>query len=1105
MEKDDLENALSKIEEKLHILICAKQQKQLDMDNQEYEIEAQKLSLCNTKKQDLEPERNLLGGQLKSYYSSLVLNQEQKAKCCHKNVELLKANEAEAKQTKSELEKAEKEIVSELGGIKASISGYDATEERYNHKYHTSLGRNILGIYEPGLFTVTNQQYRKQLEDAEHNRMTIRRSLEDNKDKFKNIQRTISDQENTKTAKKIACNAETEKLKTFDEEIRERKTILHYFNLGEEVLFDIEEILSQSARKIRETELARNALAIEANTLQKEFKRLTQGQVLELSEEFKKMLDEAGISYVYGMEWLLKNQNSVLENQKLVETHPFLPYALILSNQEIKRLQELQENVYTSFPVPILVRESLEKIMNPASSALRQFEGVSFYLWFNENLLDEDKLSVMVKEKELEIKKINESIKRKSNEYSEYFEKQERIRNQKVTKAAYEEVQNAISQLREQLQVLDQELTNKRTELENVEQTINEQEKSIHRLDEGILQQKQQLQDFEQLEVDYHKYEEYCSLLENKKKEQERIQNQQGLCEEKIQKLQSQIITIQNDINMLETDLKENREKQVKYEQYEPGEAALPEKIVDIENRYLAITSELSVEQQELEHRVEQAVNRRNSSMEELEHLATKYHLTSDMWEEIRYDRKEESHQEIDRENKLIKIKQRQNMINDERVILEGYKTKEQLKKEELKKQCGTEELLPREEIKTINFDAEIKEKNYQKKELEKQQNTIQKKIQGYEELMTALVEYEEFTCSNVITWEIDLSELTSKELTQQKGILIRDYNSYCSDINKKRADLERQLERVRQMEQFADAFYQKPIDTLLNLTADAALVLKQLETILQSFQSLMEKLLVDISFVEKERDKVVELMEEYIKEVHQELGKIDHNSTITIRDKAVKMLKIGLQEWEENESMYQLRLQDYIDDVTQKGVAILDENHNVAEFLGTRITTKALYDAVIGIANVQIRMYKIEAQREYPITWSDVAKNSGGEGFLSAFVILASLLYYMRKDDSDIFADRNEGKVLIMDNPFAQTNASHLLKPLMDMAKKTNTQLICLTGLGGESIYNRFDNIYVLTLIAANLRNGMQYLKSEHMRGSEEETMIVSKFEVMEQQELIF
>ena len=123
----------------------------------------------------------------------------------------------------------------------------------------------------------------------------------------------------------------------------------------------------------------------------------------------------------------------------------------------------------------------------------------------------------------------------------------------------------------------------------------------------------------------------------------------------------------------------------------------------------------------------------------------------------------------------------------------------------------------------------------------------------------------------------------------------------------------------------------------------------------------------------------------------------------------------------------------------------------------------------------------------------------------MSAFVILSALLSYMRRDETDLFADRNEGKVLLMDNPFAQTNASHLLKPLMDMAKKTNTQLICLSGLGGESIYNRFDNIYVLNLIAANLRSGMQYLRSEHTRGAEGEMMISSHIEVTEQQKLIF
>ena len=123
----------------------------------------------------------------------------------------------------------------------------------------------------------------------------------------------------------------------------------------------------------------------------------------------------------------------------------------------------------------------------------------------------------------------------------------------------------------------------------------------------------------------------------------------------------------------------------------------------------------------------------------------------------------------------------------------------------------------------------------------------------------------------------------------------------------------------------------------------------------------------------------------------------------------------------------------------------------------------------------------------------------------MSAFVILSSLLHYMRRDDTDIFADRNEGKVLVMDNPFAQTNAVHLLKPLMDMAKKTNTQLICLSGLGGDSIYGRFDNIYVLNLVNASLRGGMQYLRGEHTRGAEEEVMVSSQVEVVEQQMLLF
>ena len=317
--------------------------------------------------------------------------------------------------------------------------------------------------------------------------------------------------------------------------------------------------------------------------------------------------------------------------------------------------------------------------------------------------------------------------------------------------------------------------------------------------------------------------------------------------------------------------------------------------------------------------------------------------------------------------------------------------------------------------------------------------------------------------------------------------------------------ELLRTLNKIVRMESFQDDFYRKPLEQMLELSDDAVRVLTQLKTTVQSYDSLMEKLEIDISVVEREKERITELLEDYVREIHSNLGKIDHNSTITIRERNIKMLKIQLPDWEENAGLYRLRLEDFIDKITMEGVELFEKNENAQEFFGSGITTRNLYDQVVGIGNVQIHLYKIEAQREYPITWKEVSRNSGGEGFLSAFVILSSLLYYMRRDDTDIFADKNEGKVLIMDNPFAQTNASHLLIPLMDMAKKSNTQLICLTGLGGESIYNRFDNIYVLNLIAASLRGGTQYLKAEHKRGKELDELVTARIEVGDQMELLF
>ena len=307
---------------------------------------------------------------------------------------------------------------------------------------------------------------------------------------------------------------------------------------------------------------------------------------------------------------------------------------------------------------------------------------------------------------------------------------------------------------------------------------------------------------------------------------------------------------------------------------------------------------------------------------------------------------------------------------------------------------------------------------------------------------------------------------------------------------------LEKTLQQTIRLTEFQDDYYRRPLETILALSSDGGQVLRQLDVVLQSYKDLMAKLMVDIAVVEQERAHVIAALKEYASEIHGQMGKIDRNSSIVVRGKPLKMLKIILPSWEENDNIYQRRIEDMVDELTQKGIGLLEKGEPVHEFLGKRLTTRELYNAAVGIGNVRIQLYKIEAQRELQISWSEVARNSGGEGFLSAFIILSSLLYYMRRDDTDIFADKNEGKVLLMDNPFAQTNASHLLKPMMEVAKKNNTQLICLTGLGGESIYNRFDNIYVLNLVESAL-NRVQYLRGKHLSGKEPEVISMARIEV--------
>ncbi len=219
---------------------------------------------------------------------------------------------------------------------------------------------------------------------------------------------------------------------------------------------------------------------------------------------------------------------------------------------------------------------------------------------------------------------------------------------------------------------------------------------------------------------------------------------------------------------------------------------------------------------------------------------------------------------------------------------------------------------------------------------------------------------------------------------------MIRDYKEILENERKQSAVITRLLNDMARKNIFRDEFFQKSIEVLMSITDNAVNFLKQLDIFVSSYEGIIEKLEVDVAMVEKESARIVELLEEYVRDVHEDLGRIDGNSTIKVHGKDKKMLKITIPEWYSNEEMYHLKVKDILDEVTAKTVMALENNENPEEVISLYINTKYLYDSVIGTGNVRIRLYKIEEQKGREISWSDVAKNSGGEGFLSAFIVLS-------------------------------------------------------------------------------------------------------------------
>lgn len=1126
LEKESLLRKQEKIQKKVHVFLCAKQQEMVNEDKQEWEIRKEKAAISRTKEENLEPERNRIGGQLSGYYEYRLSDNKEKQEAIKKQKLQIRKDISQQKDILNEYREKTKKITESKGSFRSLVRGYDNIEIKYNSNYKENLSRNILGVYEAGMLDIKQEMYDKEQKKSIQENKEQKEKSENTTEEIHRTERAIEEKREKYFQKDSDIKQAEKEKKGYEQELEERKDILKYLELPEEKLFAREEILHKAKIKMQELSSRRRTLEKKEDALQKEYKLLVSGRVMELPDNLKEEFEKLDVPVVYGMEWLKKNGFTEKKNKEIVSKNPFLPYALILTRQELKKLSEGNGETYTSFPIPIIERENLESIKLDRTQSFVKMQDIHFYILFNENLLDEEKMEIMIEQKQKDIADIQETMQICKNEYEDYFHRFDVIKRQAVTKENWDKIQKKLQKLEKEKEDIFQNIQQARDTKQILKKNFEILQKTLRELEKKIESQAARQRAFKELRTAYAEYEENNKKLQEYEREEERLENRQHLTEEKISQLEENYRELSGQENNLfreEESIQNSCQKFAAYKEINrnvkagkllgadstlrtdnnSGVKIIPseEEVLKLEARYEAVTADISQELKELELEEEKALTRYHKSSGELRELCQKYNLKNSEWQNIIYDKREQLYQEAELEDYDKKIERKANLLNEEDKKIGILNSQLEGILKQIVSECGKGNPLEEEKISQKDLESAKNQTKYQLSELERKIAFSEKAIQKYRENLTALSEYNNFSADEEIHFEQDFKKMSEKELRDFKGMLIRDYNDIIRCVQKCRETLAQTLNKIARQEAFQDASYKTPLENMLKVCDNAAKVLRQLNITLESYDSLMKQLEVDISLVETEKKNVTELLEDYVQNIHKNLEKIGRNSTIKIREKSIKMLKVILPVWEDNEKLYSIRLSDLVDEITEEGIRLFENNENAQEYIGRKVTSKNLYDTVVGTGNVQIQLYKIEEQREQQISWNQVAKNSGGEGFLSAFVILSSLLDYMRKDDSDIFMDKNEGKVLLMDNPFAQTNAEHLLKPLMNLADKTNTQLICLTGLGGESIYNRFDNIYVLNLIEAHLRNGIQYLRPEHKKGEEVkvETILPTHIEVEE------
>ena len=824
--------------------------------------------------------------------------------------------------------------------------------------------------------------------------------------------------------------------------------------------------------------------------------------------DLKNRLKEKDVFVSLGSEWFTSQDLSISEKQSVLSQNPMLPYAILIEENQINEVKRALGNISKEqYEIPVLLQIK-SKIGLKGSEDNKSFKylrnDLMSYQHLNADLfMNKEVINGIIQEKEGKLESLL-SIQKQLNSKGALHQKAIDSLEQFTLK--YSETT---------LPTIESEITAMESEKTIMKDKINERERSVEELTQEKRSISASLKDQSEKLVALARNKERLDEFLLKHTHPEDIKKRIHALEKQLEDSNLLIASITKEVsdleekveienkllNKVEQDLHAHKQEGREYDLTLNQTLNLKERnsnlaYDEVKNSYIALENDLNERNKDL-LLLKETMNTKKQIVAEYKNQIDELDISLEWLEKNAYQvsdkdiniTKEKQVSEEKKTSRLDKeIHSLENTLTKEQNSLEIYQETINEKYPAFGGQYVYSEDASAELNQTLR---EIDETIEVLNQLEEATNSLNKEATN---LNQALMRYDESNNRELFSLEgepLDEGTLSSK--------------NYIEAFKKANNQLNRAITKLNHSKTLVDKAYSAYKKTLENTNSakvrnfsrdmermltgeklyDYNFVLERFTHVSKSIEAMSKDLEGKKRELERDKIELVDMAYTKVETIHKSVLEIQKNSVINLYGSRKQLVQIKWNAKPEEEAKHDLN--NYITEMlyTIKGMKEHGKTEDeVNTYTDKQMHTVNLINQIAPIESCKITVFKprkeslVDGSNNYE-TWDIAAAWSGGEQYTSYMTMYMILITHIRKKTQ---SNESAFKTIIADNPFGKASSEHILVPVMELAKKTNTQLFCLTAHHGHDITKHFEVVCSNRLYG---HSNFEILRSTHSKST--------------------